>query len=213
MTVEQILAWADAHKAANGDWPSQKSGQVIGTDETWAGIATALYRGRRGLPGGSSLAQLLAGHRGVRNTGDLPPLSIEQILAWADAHKAANGAWPNLNSRQVVETDETWDRIDNALRQGQRGLPKGSSLAKLLAEHRGVRNRQNRPPLTIDQIVAWVDAHKEATGGWPNRKSGQVTGTDETWAGIDAALHRGNRGLPGGSSLAKLLAEHRHAPR
>jgi len=107
-----------------------------------------------------------------------------------------------------VETDETWDRIDNSLQQGQRGLPKGSSLAKVLAEHRGVQNRHNRPPLTIDQIVAWVDAHKEATGGWPNRKSGQVTGTDETWAGIDAALHRGSRGLPGGSSLAKLLGEH-----
>ena len=33
--------------------------------------------------------------------------------------------------------------------------------------------------------------------------------TDETWAGIDNTLRKGRRGLPGGSSLAKLLDKHR----
>jgi hypothetical protein len=65
------------------------------------------------------------------------------------------------------------------------------------------------PPLTVEQILTWIDAHKAATGIWPKQKSGPVSGTDETWAGINAALSRGKRGLPGGSSLAHLIKEHR----
>jgi hypothetical protein len=82
-----------------------------------------------------------------------------------------------------------------------------SSLAKLLAEHRSVRNIHDLPSLTIEQILAWADEHKTTTGVWPGKESGAVTGANETWAGINAALSRGNRGLPGGSSLAKLLKQ------
>ena len=206
---EQILAWADAHKKATGDWPNLESGKVIDTDETWLGIDATLRAGRRGFPGGSSLAKLLAEHRGVRNHLDLPDLTINQILSWLDAHQEATGDWPKMNSGQATGTGETWTGIDDSLRAGRRGLPGGSSLATLLAEHRGVRNIKNLPPLTIKQILSWVDAHKAATGDWPNQFSGQVTGTDETWHTIQHALMAGRRGLPGGSSLANLLAEHR----
>ena len=196
------------HKTATGDWPDQKSGQVTGTDETWLGIDATLRAGRRGLPGGSSLARLLAGgSRGVRNHYDLPHLTIKQILTWADAHKAATGDWPTKSSGQVTGTDESWVRINGALQQGQRGFPGGSSLPKLLSEYRGIRNAQDLPPLTVEQILAWADAHKKVTGHWPSVKSAPPNGTDETWAGINAALNRGNRGLPGGSSLPKLLTE------
>ena len=205
LTVEQVLDWMDTHKAATGDWPNQHSGHVTCTDETWAGINTALQRGRRGLPGGSSLCKLLAEHRGVRNQKDLPDLTTEQILGWADAHKAATGEWPKIVSGTVTGTVETWDRIRDALRHGGRGLTGGSSLAKLLAEQRSVRYFMDLPPLTIKQILAWADEHRAATGDWPNKESGRVTGTDETWAGINAALQKGRRALPGGSSLAKLL--------
>jgi hypothetical protein len=209
LTKEQILAWADAHHAATGDWPNQKSGPVKGTGETWAGIITALSRGNRGLRGPLTLGELLAAHRSVRNTKDLSPLTINHILAWADAHKEATGDWPNQQSGQVKGTDETWSGIDEALLRGRRDLPVGSTLAKLLAEHRGRRNTGDVAPLTIKQILVWADEHKSATGEWPRKTSSQVTGTDETWAAINAALSRGNRGLPSGSSLPKLLAEYR----
>jgi len=209
LTIERILAWADTHKAATGDWPNQFSGGVTGTNETWHAIQHALLAGRRGFPGGSSLAKLLAMHRGVRNVQDLLPLTVEQILEWADAHKAATSHWPSKSSGRVTGTDEIWARVNSALQQGQRGLPAGSSLAKLLAEHRGVRNAKNPPPLTVEQILAWADAHKAATGEWPIQKSGGVKGTDETWAGLNYSLVAGRRGLPGRSSLATLLAEHR----
>jgi hypothetical protein len=40
-----------------------------------------------GLPGGSSLARLLARERGVRNRCGLPPLTEAAILRWARAHR------------------------------------------------------------------------------------------------------------------------------
>jgi hypothetical protein len=209
LTVKQILAWADVHKAATRDWPNQKSGRVTGTDETWAGINYSLVAGRRDLPGRSSLATLLSEYRSIRNIHDLAPLSIPQILAWVDTYKAVTGDWPNMKSGQVTGTDETWLGIDGTLRAGRRGLRGGSSLARLLAEQRGVRNLHDLLDLTIKQILAWVDAHKAKTGDWPNRESGRVKGSDDTWSGINCALQKGLRGLPGGSSLAKLLSEHR----
>jgi hypothetical protein len=209
LTIDQILGWVDEYKAATGHWPTTKSGYVVGTGETWAKIGAALFAGVRGLPGGSSLARLLAERRGVRNNKGMPKLTLDQILAWADAHKAATGAWPTRKSGPVTGTNETWARINTALVAGLRGLSRGSSLAKLLAEQRGVRNIQGLPTLTIEQILGWVDDYKAAMGSWPNPKSGAVTGTDETWSGIQQALFHGGRGLPCGSSLAKLLAEHR----
>src|SRR5262249_33589248 len=114
LTEEQILCWTDEHQQRTGDWPSVESGPVHGAPgETWLGINAALGQGRRGLPGGSSLAKLLAQHRGRRNQKDLPPLTGEQILAWADAHHQRTGQWPRANSGPVHgATGETWGAIN-----------------------------------------------------------------------------------------------------
>jgi hypothetical protein len=214
LTIEQILAWADAHRAATGDWPNSKSGTVCAApfEITWSVVETALYHGVRGLPGRSSLPRLLAEHRGARNRKALEPLSIEQILAWADAHHAATGDWPKAKSGSVPgSNDETWRTIDSHLVRGTRGLPGGQSLACLLAARRGAKCVSLDPPLTIEQVLAWADAHHAATEAWPRTDSGTVVGAafEITWEGIGRALIRGRRGLPGGSSLPLLLAEHR----
>ena len=45
---------------------------------------------------------------------------------------------------------------------------------------------------------------------WPNRNCGAIPGTvGDAWLTVDAALHQGARGLPGGPSLAKLLGRRR----
>jgi hypothetical protein len=212
LTEEQILRWADAHHARTGEWPATNSGQIYDAPrENWAAVNGALHDGHRGLPGGSSLARLLAEQRGVRNRMALPHLSEEQILAWADAHHERTGQWPTLHSGPVEEAPgETWEGIHGALYQGCRGLPGGSSLPRLLARHRGVRNLQDLPPLTAEQILAWADAHHARTGQWPKRESGPVADAPgERWHNVDAALKRGTRGLPPGSSLAELLARQR----
>jgi hypothetical protein len=70
LTVELVLAWADAHFARNGRWPTRLSGPVAFVPgETWGALDSALRDGRRGLPGGDSLARLLARERGVGRRG------------------------------------------------------------------------------------------------------------------------------------------------
>jgi pyrroloquinoline quinone (PQQ) biosynthesis protein C len=212
LTEEQILAWADEHYARTGQWPQTTTGPVVAAPgETWAGLHAALTQGCRGLSPGSSLARLLAEHRGVRNIMNLPRLTIKQILAWADEHYARTGQWPRVKSGPVIAAPgETWMAVQAALQQGSRGQHGGSSLAQVLAEHRGVRNIGALKPLTVEQILAWADQYHDRTGRWPNDRSGEVAeAPGEAWSAIDAALHNGRRGFPGGSSLAQLLAEHR----
>src|SRR5579862_3565481 len=92
LTVALILKWADDHMRRTGAWPSSVSGSVHGViGECWRNINRALTAGNRGLPGGSSVAQLLSVHRSKRNRKRLPPLTIKQILSWADAHRTATG--------------------------------------------------------------------------------------------------------------------------
>ncbi len=208
----QILAWADAYQARTGSWPAADSGTIPDSGgEKWLSVDNALRLGLRGLPGHSSLAQVLARCRGVRNRKRLPPLTEQAILAWADAWKVRTGQWPRGRSGQIPEAPgETWTAVDMALRRGLRGLAGGSSLALLLADHRGVRNVWSRPNLSHEHILAWVDAHQQRTGQWPHLNSGPISeAPGETWQSVNHALKRGSRGLPGGYSLAELLAVER----
>ncbi len=212
LSLDQILSWADAHRDCTGSWPTQNSGVVqAAVDERWGNIDVALHEGHRGLPGGSSLAKLLAEHRGARNRLDLPSLSNDQILAWADAHREQTGRWPTKEAGAVDGVpEESWSGINAALRRGIRGLAGESSLAKLLAERRRVKNHGDLPPLSVDEILEWADSHFERIDEWPGQDSGPVLGANDlTWRAVHLALYKGGRGLPGGSSLAKLLAEHR----
>jgi hypothetical protein len=76
-----------------------------------------------------------------------PPLTVPQILAWADAHRARTGAWPGAASGPVGGAPgETWAAVNVALRLGHRGLPGGDTLARLLQRERGAPARLGRPP-------------------------------------------------------------------
>jgi DNA-binding XRE family transcriptional regulator len=215
LSPSRILAWADHHRQATGRWPSVKSGRVLGArGENWKGVDNALRYGLRGLDGGSSLALFLARHRRARNKTNLPALTPRQILAWADAHHRRTGAWPTEDSGPVGGVPgENWRALDRALNAGHRGLPGGDSLGRLLARRRGARNHTNIPRLSVGKILAWADAHHGRTGQWPDHLSGPIQDAPgETWAAVESALQRGCRGLPGGSSLYRLLKEHRHIP-
>jgi hypothetical protein len=216
LSVPVILAWADAFHARTGRWPLSESGAIAeAPGETWRAINAALSVGLRGLPGGSSLARLLSGDRGVPNGCDVPALSIPEILRWADAHRDRHGTWPTIDSGRIPEAPrDTWARVHGALVKGVRGLPGGSSLPRLLTEERGARPRVGLPPLDVERILAWADAHRARTGRWPNHRSGPIPESQgETWCGVAMALLRGRRGLPRDSSLARLLARERGANR
>ena len=153
------------------------------------------------------------GIRDVRNRANLPRLSSKQILVWAIAHHERTREWPTKCSGPIPDCPgETWMGVHNALRSGSRGLQGGSSLAKLLDAHGLKPNALTLPPLSLKRILAWADAHlthKEAAE--------EILGTDRRLAGRAMGFDRqrccaGIAGLPGGASLAHLLARtHRGA--
>jgi len=212
-----ILAWADAYFARNQKWPTTKSGPIPqAPGETWTSVDSALWKGLRGLPGRSSLAQLLAERRGVRHTKRLPPFNVKTILAWADDYYRSHKKWPTHLSGSIAQAPgETWGAVHSALQQGRRGLPNGSSLSRVLERYRGVRNINHLPRLNYRRILRWADSFHRRTGQWPTRKSGALwkrregknSTASESWGGINSALQNGRRGLTGGSSLARLLGE------
>src|SRR5579859_1662496 len=156
LTVGQILNWADRYREKHGTWPHTNAGPVDGTTETWKGVNFALYRGRRGLKGKSSLTKLLRAKRGVIVRRD--PLDEDTIVQWAQAHFQRTGRWPTCDGGTIPEApDEKWSAVNEALAEGRRGLPGGSSLSKLLADH-GAR-RTCRTQLDPQSILAWADSY------------------------------------------------------
>jgi hypothetical protein len=212
LTERQIVTWAKEHWRVTGKWPTESAGAIAGTKgEVWGNVSAALAQGIRGLPGGDTLAQLLARQLGVRNGAALPPITEEQILAWADAYHVLNGRWPKATSGQIGDSvPESWAAVNSALEHGVRGLPGGSSLARLLAQQRGVRNIRDLPKLKVHRVLQWADAHRRRTGRWPGQLAGPIPeAPGETWTAVALALLRGTRGLPGGESLHQLLVRRR----
>jgi hypothetical protein len=176
LTVAQILAWVDAHFQCTGRWPMKTSGHIIGTiGEKWGNVHANLVRGRRGLPGGITLAQLLERERGVSNLKNRPRLTLKLILAWADTHFKRTGAWPVQSSGRIFDSPtNTWAGVDVALYVAGRGLPGGDTLAALLTRKRGARKKRNLPALTRKLVLEWADAYYHRTGHWPTHLSGPI---------------------------------------
>ena len=221
LTVTQILRWADTHYRATGCWPTRRTGWVRRTKSivTWHTIDLAVICGTRSLGGGQSLDQLLHEHRGVMaGMSDgvaqaQPDLTVERILAWADTHFQSAGSWPTAAAGPVAGAPEhTWSWVNTMLREGGRGVPGGSTLARLLKQHgraAGWPSQDGPPALTVDLLLSWADAYHQEHGKWPNTRSGAIPGTPaENWNNINQALWTGRKGLPARMSLARLLAEN-----
>jgi hypothetical protein len=66
-----------------------------------------------------------------------PPLTVGQILAWADGYHARTGFRPYMRAGTLaLPAGETWKAVNSALRVGGRGLPEGDTLGKLLDRRR-----------------------------------------------------------------------------
>ena len=208
ISERQILAWALAWHARVGRRPRKNSGAIPDSGGlTWSNVNDALKNGRGILAGGSSLAQFLRSKRAELRG---PAVTEKQILFWADAYYKRMGSYPNAKSGAIPEAPgENWRLLDCALEVGTRSLPGGSSLWQLLVAERGPEARRRprkRRRLTLGEVVAWGQAHRQRTGRWPNDDSGRIPETErETWRAVHYAVRRGGRGLPGGSSLSRIL--------
>ena len=183
LTEEEILGWADAHHANETLARRQFGSSVRCAEEIWSHLNTALERGHRGLPGGTTIARLLFERRGIRSSKHLPPLKFSEILGWADAFHARTGRWPTVDSGAINEAPgENWHAVHFALQCGTRDLPRGWSLPRLFARERGVHSKAHRPRLTLPEILRWADGHHERHGAWPISRSGLIPeAPGETW--------------------------------
>jgi hypothetical protein len=134
LSIELILAWATAHLERTGHWPNTRSGAIPeAPGRTWSAVNVALRRGSSGLPRGNSLTKLLVLQMG-KHPGRRERLHIKQIEGWLRSHQRRTGRWPNARSGEVVDAPgENWRAINQALRQGSRGLSGGDSLSRLVA--------------------------------------------------------------------------------
>jgi hypothetical protein len=180
----------------------------------WSAVNAAIQTGHRGCPAVPPWPASWP-PAGVSGTArPWPPLTVRQIQRWADAHRKRTGTWPHHHAELGAITGsnaEPWLGVDSALRAGARGFPGGSSLARVRAEHRGVRNTPDLPPLTPSYCLAWADFH-ERTGRWPRQKDWRepIPAPDGgTWGNVNQAVALALRGLPGGSSLFDRLAAPR----
>jgi hypothetical protein len=206
-----MRVWARTHRRRTGRWPTEDSGPVLGVPGmNWRKVADALRAGRRGLPGGQTLAVLRIGPvTNFATRSRRPPLTDEQVLAWADAHHQRTGRWPNRESGPIPEAPgETWLVVDRALHTGTRGLTQTYSLVRLLTERRDWRTHPYTPHLQCKKVLIWAAAHERREGQLPNLKSGPIReAPGETWRSVNDALRLGTRGLPRRGCLARLLAE------
>jgi hypothetical protein len=106
----------------------------------WMGIDRSLRFGRLGLSAGSSMPKFLDVHRDSFKGKSRRPkmireserLKIENIVAWRRSHFRCTGTWPNRNSGPVRGLK--WSAVDSALKQGNRGLSGGWSLAMMFCK-------------------------------------------------------------------------------
>jgi hypothetical protein len=209
-TEREIVAWTIAHRGRTGTWPTDTSGAICEAQgETWRAVDKALRNGLRGLPGGSSLFLLLAKRHGVGLHRRIPAVSAEQVLDWARRYFVRHKKPPAVTSGRIPGTSGiTWSAVDQMLVDGYRGLPGGSSLSLLLDGQFPVRSL-HPPPLRVGEILHWARAYHREHGKLPTIKSPARAGDSEvTWGAVHQALLQGYRGLPGGSSLSKLLRKH-----
>ena len=217
LTEDMIVEAAKRHHARTGRWPSSNTGDAakdFGFRETWTAVHCALYEGLRGLPGGETFAQLLH-RRGLQaNLASRPGLTEELIVTAAKGFHNRTGKWPTETSGDASREfgfPVSWRGVAAALDRGFQSLPGGSTLPQLLHQ-RGLKFSQAVKPVDLtenDVVQASQNFHRE-NGVWPQAASGRADNHfnfSTSWGSVDIALKEGWWGLPGSSSLARLLHE------
>ncbi len=216
LTEEVIVGWIERYVADhNGRYPHGGSGKIEYAPKkeplTWCGLSACMTNGYRGLPGGTTVSKFISEHfHNDRNRINLPSLSEEDILNWAEQYKVEFGRYPTMREGQVKYFTQgrlTWCAVNACLDKGLRGLPGGTTLSRLIVNNLVNVNKSSLHRLLEEDILRWAEQYKVEFGRYPHCQSGRVNfdGSYFTWANIDVCLRRGHKGLSGGSSLSKLL--------
>ncbi len=133
-------------------------------------------------------------------------LSIEQVLGWCDIYYERNNKYPGQYAKSIPEMHgEDFNNINAALNNGNRGLPKMTGIAGLLAQERGYVHNQNKPKIKLDDVINEMINYFRANRKFPTADNKEIAGSlGCKWSALNASLHIGGRGLPKGLSLSKL---------
>ena len=124
------------------------------------------------------------------------------------------GRWPASGPSRSRRRGARGDLARRSTRRlaptGLRGLPGGSTLRPAPRPRaRAAERFKDLAPLTIPGILRWADAHHGRHGTWPKTDTGPNPGgarRDRRRRGSSRHSARASRGLPGGTTLARLLA-------
>lgn len=149
-------------------------------------------------------------------------LSEELICSWIKKYIDKHNKKKPTQKSGVVEFVEndyqgiTWLDINNCLKKGLRGLPGGITLPAFIEKKFGMKGRKvSTFRLSEELICSWIKKHIDThdKDKKPTKRSGIIEFAEGdyyglTWGSVDSALHRGSKGLQGGTSLADLIEKN-----
>lgn len=216
-TREQLKGWIGRFIETHGKKPNKRDGIVefTGSDFkgiTWNAINTALNRGNRSFSPGSSLASFTETEFGIKNPKRKPTLSEDGIRELIQNFIARHGRKPQKTDGLIEhhEGNLSWQIIDRRLRDGNKGLSGGSSLAIFSETHFGIRDQVKIPEVSLDLIRFYIQKHFAKYKKYPTSKSGKIEFAEGelkgiSWHSVNQAIKAGKTSLPKGSTLADYI--------
>lgn len=204
MTPPVVRHYVDDYRARHdGAFPTQRSGRISDTEKTWGTLWMSVPNRRDGWPAHITFGTWLDEQYPERIAARAKHLSPDIVRAWVERFRAAhNGKFPSTVSGPIPDTDKTWGAVDSAMTQCNAGWTQRTSLAVWLDEQYPERVRQLTPELLRRWVEDYRDRHE---GRFPTLTSGQIAGTNKTWAAVGAAMKKGFSGWTQKTSLALWL--------
>ena len=134
LTISRVHEEIRVHHSRVGRWPSRLAGPVPTLGITFAALDTALKRGSRGLPRGSSLGEEVAKVREAAGGPDGVPITLDRVRAAIAEHRNRTGSYPGVRAGHCEPLGINWKALNERLRQGTGDLAGGSSVAREVAE-------------------------------------------------------------------------------
>ncbi|MCA6391443.1 MAG: hypothetical protein IM607_08675 [Cytophagales bacterium] len=205
----------------SGDiYVKNKNGEHVKIDDTFNAVNTAMYEGNRGWPKGSSIKSLSQwlDENGYRDNQITDKYLHEIADVYREMHPGKNPTQgsgdiyvKNKNS-EYVKTIDTFNAVNKAMREGNRGWPEDSPIKSLpqWLDENGYRDNQ----ITDKYLRKIVDVYRERHSGknptqdsgdiYVKNKNGEYVKINDTFNAVNTAMHQGNRGWPKDSPIKSL---------
>ncbi|MFN5174644.1 MAG: hypothetical protein ACK5GA_07095 [Holosporaceae bacterium] len=208
-------------------------GRYFENGDTFKNVNQSMRDGNRGWPKGSSIKSLSqwldengyknskrsqADENGYRDNQITDKYLHEIVRVYRERHSGKNPTqgsgdiYVKNKNGEYVKTIDTFNAVNMAMREGNRGWPEDSpikSLSQWLDEN-GYRDNQITDKYLHEIVGVYRERH---SGKNPTRHSGDIyvsdgrgkyVKTDDTFCAVSTAMNAGGRGWPKGSPIKSL---------